>query len=191
MVQWLRTKPGFALGAGLATGLLIGVGMMIGALVAVTYWTPQQPLLPDALLHASTAQGSESFALATGPVDTNMEGLFTLDFLTGELRCWMINQRTGKLGGVFHYNVTNDLQAAGSIGKNPKYLLVTGRSVFVSSGGVRRLGDTIAYVSDANTGVVCAYGVPWDRTRATAGASQEGVLVPLQKVQARRAAIRD
>ena len=189
MYQWLRAKPGLALGAGFATGLLIGVGMMIGALFAVTCWNPQQQFLPETLLHASTAQGSDSFALATGPVDDNMEGLFTLDFLTGELRCWMINQRTGKVGGVFQYNVTGDLQTQAS--KNPKYLLATGRAIFVSSGGVRKLGNTLAYVSDANTGIVAAYGVPWDRTRATAGAGQQGVLVLLDRVKARQATIRD
>jgi hypothetical protein len=169
-------------------GLLVGVGMMVGALIAVLYWVPTHWGAPETILHASTAQSTESFAIATGPIDEQVEGVFMLDFLTGELTCWVISPRTGKFCGVFRYiNVPNDLQVEKA--KTPKYLLATGQTMF-RGGRMQMLGNTVLYVADANTGMVGAYGVPWDRPRANAGGTQAGALVLLDGGKARRAEVR-
>ncbi len=42
--------------------------------------------MPETVLNASASHGGETFAMATGPVDADVEGLFMLDFLTGELQ---------------------------------------------------------------------------------------------------------
>jgi hypothetical protein len=188
MYKWLQAKPGLALGAGLAMGLLIGVGMLIGALAAASYWASPQRAVAETLLHASTAQGSDSFAMATGPMDENVEGVFLLDFITGDLQCWVISPRTGQINAFFRHNVTKDVGA--QRGKMPKYLMATGGAVFLAGGGARRMGNAVVYVADATSGVVCAYAVPYDHTKSNAGIKQMGPLMLLDRGKARQLEIR-
>ena len=177
MFRRLFKKPGVALSVGLAMGLLVGVGMMIGALATAAWWSPQQGNLPETLLRASTAQSSDSFAIATGTIDANVEGVFLLDYITGDLQCWVLSPRSGQINGLFRYNVARDL--ATESGKSPKYLMATGRVTFLGGGPSSRFGNCAVYVVDANTGVVATYAVPWERTRANAGGGQMGTLVRL------------
>ena len=137
----------------------------------------------DAVARVNIASG-DSFSIATGQIDENVEGVFTLDFITGDLMCFVVSVRTGRINGVFRYNVVGDLQVERN--KRPKYLLATGQAIFVTGGNLRALGNSVVYVADANTGIVGAYGVPWDRPTSVAGMPQNGALVPLDRVKAAR-----
>src|SRR5690554_4145990 len=66
-------------------------------------WIQEKPL------RASTAAVGESFAMATGAIDQDVEGLYLLDFLTGDLQCVVLNFRTARFNAVFRTNVLNDL----------------------------------------------------------------------------------
>ena len=87
MSSWhkLRT-PGIWL-SGLATGLLIGIGMMIGAVVATRQSSPgvDLPLQLPAQLQATATNSASTFAIATGQISES-EGIFFLDFLTRDLQ---------------------------------------------------------------------------------------------------------
>ena len=58
----------------LAGGLV--VGLVIGLNVAGVW--PQIPV------HAVATHGQDNFAIATGPLDDNVEAIFVLDSVTGE-----------------------------------------------------------------------------------------------------------
>jgi len=194
MANWLTRKPTALLAAGLAMGLLVGVGMMIGALCAVWVQPSGQTGLPDTLLHAEAATGCESMAIATGPVDDDAEGLFTLDFLTGELSCFVMYTKgpaARSIGGTFKANVTAPaLLGQAGAGKKPHYLLVTGKANFVGGSAAVRPGYSVAYVVDTNTGKWVAFGIPWNRSSSSRGIVQTDALVPLAQGNARSAAIR-
>jgi hypothetical protein len=189
MFRRLRERPVLMLGAGLTLGLLVGVGMMIGALCATSTSRTASSMLPETLLHAAASHSGESMAMATGMIDEDAEGLFILDYLTGELQCWAMYPRTGQFGGIFKANVIADLGV--QQGKKPNYVIVTGGANFVRGGGANTPAMSAVYVADANTGNFAAYGLAWNRTMARAGTPQQGPLILLDKNKARTIEIRE
>ncbi|MFV1965846.1 MAG: hypothetical protein ACC628_10515 [Pirellulaceae bacterium] len=185
MPERISRKPWLMLGLGLTLGLLVGVGMLIGSLVA-THAGPAQWELPETLLHATGSCGGDTMAIATGPIDEGMEGLFILDYLTGQLQCYVLNPNTGVVGATFVRNVVGDL---GAEGKQTKYLLVTGQAVFRNISGNVRLADSVVYVMDANSGRFAAYSIPWNRTAFTSNVSQSSAMYLLGSGDARQIAL--
>ena len=66
MLRHLHKRSTWMLLAGLAMGLLVGVGMMIGTLVAVRSAPATGLSLPETLLHATASHSGKSMAMATG-----------------------------------------------------------------------------------------------------------------------------
>ena len=91
MLRHLHKRSTWMLLAGLAMGLLVGVGMMIGTLVAVRSAPATALSPPETLLHATASHSGKSMAMATGLVDEEAEGVFILDYLTGDVQCYVIN----------------------------------------------------------------------------------------------------
>ena len=153
----------------LVTGTILGAvaGLLVGVFVLQRTNQIDFPVTP---LHATATHGGDTIALATGPIADQTEGLFALDFLTGELQCLVMNPRSRKLGGMFRTNVVKDLGVGK--GKQPKYLMVTGFINWRTTGGNMRPAQTIVYVADANTGHFAAYGLPWNRNAAQYNFSQ-------------------
>jgi hypothetical protein len=170
----------------LAGGLLVGGGVLMGMWLARgtgsgATWPPEQ------LLHASTAATGESFAVATGVIDADAEGVFVLDFLTGELQCAVLNHRTGKFSALFKANAARDL----GVTKNPGFLMVTGQVNFQRGGGMAQPALSAVYVLDTNSGKMIAYGIPWRRELVATGRPQIDTLVPIDFLQVRNVSIRD
>jgi hypothetical protein len=149
------------------------------------------PNLEELRLQASTAHGSDTFAIATGQVDEETEGLFTLDFVTGDLNCFVINSRNpSTMAGRFMTNV-NDAKIFGAKrGKKPNFLIATGSFQGGASSGGARPAQCICYVVDANSGEVAAFGFPWNRAVTTSGGIQSTPMIPLGKWSARSADLR-
>jgi hypothetical protein len=190
MEQGLRSelmKNRIVFAAGAAMGLLVGFGMLAGALIAIQVWGPQvdspQIEFPESILHASATHGGNTMAMATGPIDAGVEGLFVLDFITGELQCSVLNPRTLQLGGLYKHNVVTDLGV--EIGKQPRYLLVTGAANVRSQGGNIRPAQSIVYVADTNTGNYAAYMLPWNRTAQQYNFTQTNPMILLGRGTAR------
>ena len=108
MNGWTQSRPAW-LAAGLTLGLIVGLN-------AAGLW----PSIP---LHASATEGLDKFAFATGLVDQEVEALYFLDFLTGDLTAAVINPKTGKFNSKFTRNIAADFGAAG---KGTRYMIVTG-----------------------------------------------------------------
>ena len=159
----------FCVCAGVAFGLTAGVWR--------SQAQPEFPV-PMELLHAATASGGNdaNIAMATGNVDGEMEGVYVLDFLTGDLQCLVINPRNPAAISVFKYNVVTDLGV--QQGKTPSYVMVTGGASFQRGAGAQPAGHVV-YVADANTGNFAAYTFPWDRTASRGGQPQSSPLVRL------------
>lgn len=176
MSKFFKNRSVLMLSIGLAAGLLVGVGMLVGGLAVVQRQPAPAITIPETLLHASASHGGKSFAMATGMFDPEIEGIFLLDFLTGTVQCWVFNPRP-PYGWIGHskYSVAADLGV--QEGKEPNYVMVTGQANFQRpyEGGVP--ASCILYVADANTGNFAAYTVFWNRTGFKMGQAQA---VPFQ-----------
>jgi hypothetical protein len=160
-------------------------GLLIGLIVGISL----SGVLPQTSVHAVATHGQDSFAIATGPVQDDIEAIYFLDFLTGDLRAAVLSFQTGKFLSFFTYNVSADLSEPGS--KSPRYLMVTGLADFRRGFGNIQPGRSIVYVAEATSGQIAAYAMPWASQLQTAGRPQSGSLVFLDKRKFRNVAIRD
>lgn len=170
---------------GLAMGALLAAVGVAGYTLGKTNSNQQLPL---PVLNAMGSTQGSMLSLATGPVD-DVEGIFVLDHLTGELQCWVIGGRTGKFNSLFKYNVSADLGV--EQGKKPDYTMVTGSANFRGGGASNNLASVICYVGDGNSGNVAAYAVPWNRALAAQSSPQSGSLIQLDIGKARLVDIRE
>jgi hypothetical protein len=168
----------FMIGMGL--GLLIGLGMLAGTTFTVSL-NPFAEL--ETRLHASATHGGETMAIATGLIDEGVEGVFMLDFITGELTCQVLNPRTGVLAGLYKRTVAQDLGV--EPGKQPKYLMVTGTFRVRQNVSNIKPAESIVYVADGNTGRYVAYLLPWNKAAFSQNVAQGAELLPIGKGSAR------
>lgn len=156
---------------------LSAFGLCLTVAVAAGFWlgtNRSANSLPLPLLQASTAATSSTMAVATGQISDNAEGIFFLDFITGDLQCLVYYPRIGVFGARYYTNVLQQLPGGG---RNSQFLMVTGAAISVGSTGGARPGDSLVYVTDAASGMFAAYAVPWDRTAESGGRLQSGPLV--------------
>ena len=194
MNRWFSPeKRWMSFGGGLTAGLLVGVGLLVGGIVGTRYASDRPAATgltpPITRLHASATHGSDTFAMATGLVTPEVEGVFFLDYLTGELQCQVVSVRFFGLAGVYKHNVLADLGV--EKGKKPNFLLATGQAQFRSTGGAVQFAGSIVYVADANTGAWAAYALPWNRQAETVGVTQVFPMKLIGGGKARELAIRD
>ena len=172
-VRKLRRITGLA--AGLAVAIGLSVGLMIGGI-----W-------PHTSLHAMATDRVDTFAIATGLVDEDVEAIYFLDFLTGELRALVMGKQAGGFCGFFTLNVANHLGI--DPGKNPRYLMVTGVASLRRGGSRLQLSRAVVYVAEITSGKVGAYAIPWNPSMAAAGQKMAGNLIPVALDQFRVAPI--
>jgi hypothetical protein len=160
---------------GAAAGLILGLNLS-------GIW-PQVPV------HAVATHGQDNFAIATGVLDENVEGIFVLDAVTGELKGAAMNIQSRRFNTWYEYNVTRDLPASSV--KNPQYRIVTGMTNIRQVVAAGQLGRTVLYVAEANSGQVMAYGVPWITGRHSSPVPMREPLIPLDRWQFRTTPIRE
>jgi hypothetical protein len=163
------------------------VASTIGALAVWGYFDQENLRLLERQLHAVATHGAESMALATGEIDEGVEGIFILDFISGDLTCQVVNSRAGGLGGIYKQNVARDLGV--EQGKQPKYLITTGRLATRQNISNLRPAKCIVYVADSTTGRYIGYMLPWNQQLANAGAAQAGQMVAIGGGNARNAVV--
>lgn len=169
-------------------GFTLGLAMLAGYMLGDSRHDPSSQLA-DLKLKAMTGYGSENFSIITGPIDEDgTEGVFLLDYTTGDLTCWVINPRTGTFGAGFKRNVVADLKV--EKGKKPSFVMATGIVNWKGVGGLQRPANSVCYVCDANTGRFGAYVVPWTTGAAAVGALQINELKLLTVGEARGVEVR-
>jgi hypothetical protein len=194
MIGWNSKRSRRAFWMGCSAGLLVAIGAVAGASgVAWFGRTNTEATSPfNALkLKAVATDSGDTFAMCTGPISEGMEGVFFLDYLSGDLQCMVPNSRTGSVGGAYKYNVMADLGVEPGATKKPQFLMVTGLAQFRTGGGDVRPADCILYVADASSGNWVAYSLPWSRTLGATGAPQRGTLVKVGFGKARELELRN
>jgi hypothetical protein len=156
-----------SLGLGLAIGL--GLGVIAGLLVGGAW--PQTPL------HATATDRVDSFAMATGQVDEDIEAVYFLDFITGDLNAVAIGKQSGHFTGYFKANVTADMGLDNA--KSPHYMLVTGTVDLRRAGTRMQYSRAVVYVAEVTSGKVAAYAIPWSSGLQQGGQGGVQPLVPI------------
>jgi hypothetical protein len=141
------------------------------------------------MVDASATQGEDNFSIATGMIGNGIEGLYFLDYLTGDLRAVVLNRRTAKFSGFYQYNIQNDFNVSGS--KNPKFLMVTGQVEVPRGRGPTQIGNSAIYIAEATTGQVNAYAIEWSSAKYAAGKIDQGTFTLLDGEQLRTTFVRD
>jgi hypothetical protein len=168
-------------GWGLATAAALMAAGLIGYGWGQASRTEASFALPPELLKASATHGGANMAIATGPIDDESEGIFFLDFLTGDLQCWVFYPKTGTFGAKFATNVTQQIGG----GKNAEYLMVTGSAVGGAAATNARPAKSLLYVVNVQEGLCAAYGLLWNQSLERSGQAQVGALVPMGRDQVR------
>ncbi len=163
----------------LRCGALIGaLGMLLLFVAAGTgYWLGRVERSPYSLLdlkQVSTAASGQNMAVATGAVSEEAEGVFFLDYLTGDLQCLVYYPRSGAFGARYYTNVQQQMPSSG---KGAQYLMVTGSAVSTRTSSNVKPGNCLVYVTDVNSGTFAAYTVPWSKTAESSSQAQLGALV--------------
>jgi hypothetical protein len=150
--------------------IAIAVAFILGV-VAAGYW-------PNVPIHAVATDRSEGFAMATGYCDEQVEAVYFLDFLTGDLSATVVSKQNGHFNAFYTYNVAGDL--AVNAGRAPRYLMTTGNADLRRSGGKQQsLSRSLVYVAELNSGKVAAYAIPWSSSAWNAGQTLRGPLTML------------
>ncbi|MCE9526514.1 MAG: hypothetical protein K8R36_10715 [Planctomycetales bacterium] len=165
---------------GLATGLAVHVGLESRQSTGDSGFP-----LEELKLRASATHGSETFAMATGPSDEDGEAVMMLDYLTGDLTCFVLNPRLGKFNAMFRTNIWKEMPP--EKGKKATYVMCTGNWNPLKSGAEGlRPADCILYVADCNTGNFAAYSFPWSvNANKNVGPPMNGAMVTLDIGKAR------
>jgi hypothetical protein len=163
--------------AGLATGLVISSVVALLCLHVTGFFEAARMRWLETKLHAAAAQSGDVMAVATGAIDEGVEGLFVLDFISGDLTCGVMNPRTGTIGGLFKRNVVQDLGV--EQGKQPKYLMTTGIYTSPARGSNTRPAQSIVYVADSTSGRYMGYSLPWNSQLLNANVPQIQPMVPI------------
>ncbi len=149
-------------------GVVITAAMTVGGYFVgrasqptATSWS-----IPGVTLDATATDSGDEFAIATGPISDEVEGLFVLDYATGLLQCHVLYPRAGQMGALLQANVKDSLP--GDVAKGvSKYLMVTGHANF--PGGAAGPASTVVYVLDTVSGGFVCYGVPFNRSAMNSG----------------------
>lgn len=171
---------------------VVGVTLVVAGYAARGVGPLAIPVWPETRLHAATAAQNDTYAMATGFIDEEVEGVYLLNFLTGDLQCSVLSSRLpsmGKFIGLFKTNVIKDLGLDPS--KQPAYLMVTGQATFPRGGGAAQPAMSAVYVLDTSSGRFAAYSLPWRRDMASTGRPQIGMLTLLDVAQGPAAVQRD
>ena len=163
--------------AWLVLGLVLG--LIVGLNVAGVW-----PSIP---VQATATHGQDGFAIATGPLSGEIEAVYVLDYLTGDLKAAVLNLQTGQFMTAYENNVVKDL--GGANGKSPRYAMVTGVAD-LRRGGLGQMGQSVVYVAEFNSGKLAAYGIPWTTGRENVLGAYKGQLMLLNVVKFRSAEIR-
>ncbi len=147
------------------------------------YWPPNA-------VHGVATDRYENFAIATGPLDNEVEAVYFLDFLTGDLKAAVLNINTATFTSFYTHNILQDMGVDPA--KNPRYLMVTGVADLRRVAGSNvRPGASVVYIAELTTGKIAAYAVPWSPDLHKRGTPFQGQLMPLDVTQFRTTAVRD
>lgn len=136
----------------LLAGLALGLG--------VAYFWPHESA------YATTADRDSKFVMITVPVGTSaagitdpMDGIFVLDFLTGQLKGAVLNRQNGKFTSFYLRDLAKDFNVDPT-NDDPHYAIASGYSQLASQRGLT-FASGVLYVGELSSGRIAAYAFPW------------------------------
>lgn len=151
--------------AWLACGLIAGL--------AIAYLCPHEPA------YATTADRDSQFMMVTCPVGNMgggitdpLDGVFILDFLTGQLKGAVLNRTKQSFAAFYIRDLAKDFNVAGD--EDPHYCIVSGYAQMNAQQGPT-FASGVLFVGELTSGKVAAYAFPW----LEPGFGQAMPLVPL------------
>ena len=147
------------------------LGLAAGLVIAFVW--PHEPAA------AVVGDRNDKFAMVTAQFDVTdfVEGVFVLDFLTGQLRGSVLDPRSGTFNVLYARNIAADFDVDPNTPGT--YAIVTGRTNLPSGRGARPATSCI-YVAELNSGKVVCYSFPVTARGAA-------VLTPVDQFQFREA----
>ena len=126
------------------------VGTLAG--ICVSYFWPHEPAA-----YAITTDRAEEFMVFTAPVGvlTEAEAVFVLDFLTGQLRGAVLNNKVGKFTNFYQRNISADF-GVDDPSTEPHYAVVAGAANLPSRGRFTTASGVI-YIAEVNSGICICY----------------------------------
>lgn len=163
-------------------GLCLGLGVILGLAAGA--------FLPHAPLHAVATDRADNFVMATGLMSDDMEGVFFLDSLTGELKGQVINPmvQPPTVGVTYTRNVVTDMQI--DISKSPKFVMVSGIMPLRPLGGTNQFAGSVVYVAELTSGKLACYGMQFNRGAFNNMRGATSEFIPFFIGQVRQAAVR-
>lgn len=152
-------------------------GLVLG--VVVTSLTPVKPL------RAVATDRQDTLAICTTELTGGLEAVFTLDFLTGELRGTALNATSRQFNLGYFANCAEDLKV--EQGKTPKFVVVTGQA-HISSRGQAQYAESLIYVAELTSGNLAVYAIPFMSAWNQGNAKPQQVKLELLTVAPFRAA---
>ncbi len=145
--------------------LWLMAGVAVG--LAVSWFWPTEPM------QASVGDRDDKFAMLTVPVKDiqfggvrdHLEGVFVLDFLTGQLKGAVLG-KTGKFTHYYFRNIAADFQVDPA--STPHYAIVTGTAQLPSQGKFT-MASGVLYIGELTSGKVAAYGFVYNDTNRAVG----------------------
>jgi hypothetical protein len=170
---WLTcTIVGFVSATLMAVG--IGVGFQLGQSSSQSNLISELPRISSPLrLQADSAASGKSMSLATGNINGDVEALFILDHLTADLQCWLLNPKTGDVGGIYKTNVAG--MVTGDKG-DADFVMTTGAFYFDGAKGGVLPAQSIVYIAEGNSGKVAGFSFNYNRSEIQRGIVQTGEL---------------
>jgi len=164
----------------------LGIGLVAGLILG--------GLLPESPLHAVATDRSDTYAIATGPIDEETEGIFFLDQLTGNLGVAVIDQFGNFVGSPPGPNLGTPLTMRPVLqdfnvnpAQNPRFLMVTGMTRLQRAAGAIHRSRSIVFIMEVTTGKLGAYVFTWQGA-GTVNGIRRGTILPVGAVRVRPAA---
>ena len=114
-------------------------------------------VLPRERVMAVATDRNDQFAMATCTVSAiaGQEGIFVIDFLTGQLKGAVLNKSNGKFTQFYYRNLAQDFKIDPTA--EPRFAFVTGRANLPSARGIQ-IGASVLYIAELSSGTVACYG---------------------------------
>ncbi len=157
-----------------AVWLMVGLAAGVGLTLALQ----GQPS------YATATDHSDDFAIATGHLTGELEGVYLLDFKSGSLLGTVMNRQTGKFQQYFRRELAADFGL--NPRTKPKFIMVTGA---MQNAQAQVPINHVLYVAELNSGKVGAYFMPYrgDTVRGTTSQPLEiADLMPFRQTAAVR-----
>lgn len=138
-------------------------------------------LFAGSIARDNAARG-KSLSMATGVVEFGTETLYTLDHLTGDLTCWVLNPQNGAVSVSFRTNAATALGVTG----DADYVMTTGIMDF--SGGMQgnfKAAHSVVYVGDGNSGKAVGFVFMYNKQAIARGDATGGELRLISAMETR------